>query len=598
MDWLLFSHAAIFAVSAVACVASLPRVRRIQHADTRRGLAGLLLSVALWSVGYVGYLLAPTTAGSIAWYTLGFVFAFVAVGAWLYFCAAYTGRPPRQAPYRNAALAVFGAFTALKLTNPYHELYFTTAWATEPFVHLEIRHQVLYWLVLGLSYVTIGIGFFMLLERFHYTGADSRPLAVLVLVTAIPTGATLFGDRVEWLLPLMYEPPGVALFAVGALFVYHNRLQTIRLTGASDKPAVYLDQGDYVRDYNVSARQLLPSLEGSVGEPIASVNASIAERLDGGGVCSLDHAGEQREGDPRFYEVTTTPFMAGDVPTGRLVTISDVTDREAYRRRLEVRTEQLEALNRVVRHDIRNDMAVILGWLETFRGRVDDDLEDVLDRVLRKGNDIVELTETVRDFIDALSEEGTVDLRPVDLRSSVESELEAVRQTFPGATFRLVAADGAAPVSANGMLSSVLRNLLENAVRHNDAETPEVTVAIEDRDETVLLEVRDNGPGVPDERKEEVFGKGEKGMDSPGTGIGLYLVHVLTSQFGGDVWVEDNEPTGATFVVELPRADPSELGEGSEPDENSDPGEEPDAGGLGGDDERSSSSPDDGPPNR
>ncbi|WP_281195893.1 ATP-binding protein [Halorubrum sp. F4] len=602
MDWVLLSHVAVFAVSALACVASLPRVRRIRHADTRRGLAGLLLSVAVWSVGYVGYLLAPTAAASTAWYTVGFVFAFVAVGAWLYFCAAYTGRPPRRAPYRNVALAVFGILTALKITNPLHELYFTTAWTTEPFIHLEIRHQVLYWLVLGLSYVVIGVGFFMLLERFHYTGADSRPLVVLVALTGIPAVATVFGDRVEWLLPLMYEPPGVAIFAVGTLFVYHDRLETIRLTGTSDEPAIYLDREDRVRDYNVSARRILPSLEESVGEPIGSVNASIAERLDGGGVCTLEHTGDSREGDSReggtrdegvrFYEVASTPFTAGDVPTGRLVTITDVTDREAYRRRLEVRTEQLEALNRVVRHDIRNDMAVILGWMETFRGRVDDDLEAVLDRVLRKGNDIMELTETVRDFIDALSEEGAVDLRPVDLRSSVRSELEAVRETFPEATFRLVDDAGTSRVRANGMISSVLRNLLENAVRHNDVETPEVTVAIDGREETVRLEVRDNGPGIPDERKEEVFGKGEKGLDSPGTGIGLYLVHVLVRQFGGDVWIEDNEAKGAIFVVELQRADPT----GNEDDpaaDDEDRGAAGDGGAVGdsGDDAPASGDP-------
>nr|WP_302080744.1 ATP-binding protein [Salinibaculum sp. KK48] len=48
------------------------------------------------------------------------------------------------------------------------------------------------------------------------------------------------------------------------------------------------------------------------------------------------------------------------------------------------------------------------------------------------------------------------------------------------------------------------------------------------------------------------FGKGEKGLDSPGTGIGLYLVQTLLDQYGGDVWVADNDPEGAVFVVELP----------------------------------------------
>ncbi|KPN30887.1 sensory histidine kinase AtoS [Halolamina pelagica] len=241
------------------------------------------------------------------------------------------------------------------------------------------------------------------------------------------------------------------------------------------------------------------------------------------------------------------------------MTIADVTEQEAYRRRLEEKTEQLEALNRVVRHDIRNDMAVIRGWAETLPPHVDDSGQEALDRVLRKSEHVIELTETAREFVESLSGEQTPDLGATDLRRHLETELEAVRETHPDAECRL---DGDIPtvsVQGNEMLSSVFRNLLENAVRHNDSDSPEVTVeAIEDAD-TVRVRVADNGPGVPDDEKERIFGKGEKGLDSPGSGIGLYLVHTLTQQFGGDVRVEDNDPRGAVFVVELPKADPAET---------------------------------------
>jgi signal transduction histidine kinase len=70
----------------------------------------------------------------------------------------------------------------------------------------------------------------------------------------------------------------------------------------------------------------------------------------------------------------------------------------------------------------------------------------------------------------------------------------------------------------------------------------------------VTVRIADNGPGVPDERKESVFGKGEKGLESDGTGIGTYLVKTLVSRYSGTVWVEDNEPGGAVFVVTLPIA--------------------------------------------
>jgi signal transduction histidine kinase len=82
-----------------------------------------------------------------------------------------------------------------------------------------------------------------------------------------------------------------------------------------------------------------------------------------------------------------------------------------------------------------------------------------------------------------------------------------------------------------------------------------VTLSATEREETVVVRIADNGPGVPDHRKEAIFGEGEAGLDSSGTGIGLYLVESLVDSYGGDVWVEDNDPEGAVFVVELPRAD-------------------------------------------
>lgn len=553
MEPLLVGHIIIFALSALACVATIPQARKIQHPGTREGLVVFLGSVALWSVGYLGYLISPTRSGKVAFYILGFVFAFVAVGAWLYFCAAYTGRPPRHAPFRNVILGIFLMFTILKVTNPLHNLYFTTEWVTDPFPHLVIHHGLLYWIVLGLSYATIAVGFFVLMERFYHTGSDSRPLVVLVGLSGLPAVATIIGGQVDWLLPLMYEPPGVALFAVGTLFFYRQRFEGIRLTGESDKPAIFLDQDACVRDYNQAARKLFPTLEDSFGKPLDDVNRALANHLTKESVLAIT----QNEGT-RFYDVASTPFLAGEVTTGQLVTVTDVTDRESYRQRLEERTKQLEALNRVVRHDIRNDMAVILGWAEILEDHIDEGGKEPLDRVLQKSRHVIQFTEIAREFVESLSEEGTPQLETVEVQPLLDTELAAVRDSFPDAQFRVRGELPDVSIRANEMLSSVFRNILENAVRHNDKEIAEITVSCEEDVETVRYRIADNGPGIPETQKEQIFGKGEKGLDSPGSGLGLYLVRLLTEQFGGNVWIEDNDPHGSVFIVELPIHTPAE----------------------------------------
>jgi signal transduction histidine kinase len=101
------------------------------------------------------------------------------------------------------------------------------------------------------------------------------------------------------------------------------------------------------------------------------------------------------------------------------------------------------------------------------------------------------------------------------------------------------------------MLESVFRNLLTNAIQHNDKEVPEVTVSATRDDETVLIRVADNALGISDARKSEIFEQGEMGLDSEGTGLGLYLVETLVNHYGGDIRVEDNDPEGTVFIVKL-----------------------------------------------
>jgi len=226
---------------------------------------------------------------------------------------------------------------------------------------------------------------------------------------------------------------------------------------------------------------------------------------------------------------------------------TDITDQKR-------REQEFELLNRILRHDIRNDMAVVLGWAEILDDHVDEEGREYLQKILTSGEHVVELTEAAREYAETVVSDEALTVEPVSLRSILETELALREESFPDAEFRL---DGAPPdvtVAADSMLSSVFRNLLNNAVQHNDAETPQIAISCNVRDDMVAVRIADNGPGIPDDHKDTIFGKGERGLGSPGTGIGLYLVDTLVTEYGGDIWVEDNEPTGAVFVVQLPLA--------------------------------------------
>lgn len=218
------------------------------------------------------------------------------------------------------------------------------------------------------------------------------------------------------------------------------------------------------------------------------------------------------------------------------------------------REQELAMLNRVIRHDIRNDLAVMIGWAEFLTEHVDDEGRGHLEKILNSGEHVIELTKLARDYAKTVVSDEALSTELTPICSVLATELSLREESFPDAEFVLDDSLPEVTVTANSMLSSVFRNLLNNAVQHNDKDTPVVEVSCEVQNGDVEVRIADNGPGIPDDQKDEIFGKGNKGLDSPGTGIGLYLVHTLVTQYGGDVWAEDNDPAGTVFVVQLPKA--------------------------------------------
>lgn len=219
---------------------------------------------------------------------------------------------------------------------------------------------------------------------------------------------------------------------------------------------------------------------------------------------------------------------------------------------LQQRNAQLALLNQVVRHDIRNDVTVILSWGETLDDFVNEEGSEYLDRMINAGEHVTSITETVGDFLEVLEGNSDPDLRSIDLERVLVDEIEKVRSSHDNVTITLTGDhEGRLDVVATDLLPSVFRNLLNNAVTHNDKDHAKIAVQVTEHEESVEVDVADNGPGIPDEHKSELFGRGEMGLESPGSGIGLYLVDTLTEMYGGEVTLTDNEPDGTVFTVSL-----------------------------------------------
>ncbi|EMA38711.1 sensor histidine kinase [Halobiforma nitratireducens] len=237
------------------------------------------------------------------------------------------------------------------------------------------------------------------------------------------------------------------------------------------------------------------------------------------------------------------------------------TELQRHERELERAVDQLEQsrsnlemLNRVVRHDIRNDLQLVQAYSEMLDDHVDTEGQPYLEIIEESTENAIGLTTTARDLAEVMLQQE-IEAQAVPLDVTIDKQLTEIRTTHPDATVTVETPVPSVDVAGNDMLGAVFRNLLKNAIQHTDRDVPRVTVDVTVDDETVDVSVTDNGPGIPDGQKGEIFGKGEKGLESDGTGVGLYLVQELVESYGGEVWVQDGEPTGAEFVVRLPLAE-------------------------------------------
>lgn len=258
--------------------------------------------------------------------------------------------------------------------------------------------------------------------------------------------------------------------------------------------------------------------------------------------------GEQLS-EPTFIQ-TMLLAAGGGAIAGLLIGVSTVRETVEAERAKRQR-DTLVFVNELLRHNVLNGMQVIKGNVQILEEHVDEEGVEFVETTQRRSDTIVELIQNVRVLVDSVSREGS--LHDVDVRRYLSRVVADSRQAYPRADVELDLPSEARAL-ADDLLDAVFENLVTNAVEHNDGDSPRVRVSAAVDDDVVTVEVADDGPGVPESRRESCFEPGEQDDSSVGQGLGLYLVATLVDRYGGDVRVEDADLGGAAFVVELQRA--------------------------------------------
>lgn len=225
----------------------------------------------------------------------------------------------------------------------------------------------------------------------------------------------------------------------------------------------------------------------------------------------------------------------------------------------EILSRAREELSRMLVHDLRGPISGVLAALEILRenSSLDEDGRRFLDLAERNARRQVGLVDGILEL--ARLEEGSLPVRPTDVHVPAVVE-EVIGRALPAAQARglsLVSAlpPDLPPVHADaGLVARVVENLLTNAVKFSPPGSGSVRLEGRVEGDSVVLAVRDSGPGVCEELRPRLFEKFAVGnLPGRGSGLGLPFCRLAVEAQGGRMWLEHPGPA-AVFSFSLPLA--------------------------------------------
>ena len=276
------------------------------------------------------------------------------------------------------------------------------------------------------------------------------------------------------------------------------------------------------------------------------------------------------------YDHAKLPLLARQSQEGaELAAVFDrlalaVAEREQIARSEILQLREVEQMKTdfvsTVSHELRTPLTSIRGSLGLVLGALGDEVglkarglleiaSQNTDRLIRLINDILDIEKM---------EAGHVTLKkePDELRSILRTTLTGLEGYATEASVRLIL-DPGQPVLAtvdSDRLVQVFTNLVSNAIKFSVAGQA-VRVSLDIEDGVARVRVADNGPGIPEEFREKIFGKFQQadGSDSRkknGTGLGLAIARAIVELHDGSVAFESTVGLGTTFAVDLPYTRP------------------------------------------
>jgi len=516
-----------------------------------RWFMGNITAVAVFCIAYgVGLLvyqpLPRELLEGIAFVALSFMGPFFVA-----FGLEYTGRGELlRTPLFGLVAGVPVLTTLLVATNPLHGFVWRDFGLAPVFGAATVQYTLQPWAVFAIivSVLTGGIGSLVLIDAIVNYGQLYRREATAVILSTVPviTGILL------WLFQVGPVPQLhlTSVFMLGHLacdsyaFVGTHMFETSPATQRAaersalddlNEPLLVLDTAGDVVNLNSSAETLFETDESR------TFPASVA-RVTGVDRTTMLETGEL-EVDDRLFAVSQTPLTDRHTgAVGELLVLYDITAQRQ-------REQQLSVLNRVLRHNLRNEMTVIRGRAETIKTEPATDPVTNADSIIDASDRLLSIVGNIRNSERVL--DGTPTRVAADLPELTREVSADFRDRYPEATIDVETTLSNGTVSTDvATLELALGNLVENAIVHSDAD-PQVSITLGDAGaDAYRITVADGNAEIPAIEQASL----QTGYEQPlqhGKGLGLWTVNRCVAALNGEL--EFRYADGNRVMLTFPR---------------------------------------------
>lgn len=257
-------------------------------------------------------------------------------------------------------------------------------------------------------------------------------------------------------------------------------------------------------------------------------------------------------------ERNQTKYVLEGITFLAVILVGAVFVYRAVRRQINMQQQQQNFMMAIT-HELKTPIAVAQLNLETLsKYQLDENKKQkLLQMTLQELKRLNDLANNV--LVSSQLEDGRykISSEEIDLSALVRNSLHEFKNRFPDWNWELDLEEDSDIEGDPLLIEIMVNNLLENAMKYSPR-VKTIRAAVHKKENKVILQVSDEGPGIPNIEKQKIFQKfyrigNEQTRTKKGTGLGLYLCKKIAEDHNADIFVTDNTPTGSNFIVQFNR---------------------------------------------